>query len=54
VVAALAADADVLRLTGRWLVAAEVAAEYGVVDEHGRLPRSNRPDILGEPVPPRL
>lgn len=54
VVAALAADADVLRLTGRWLVAAEVAAHYGVVDEHGVLPRSHRPDILGEPVPPEL
>jgi NAD(P)-dependent dehydrogenase (short-subunit alcohol dehydrogenase family) len=54
VVAALAADPDALRLTGRWLVAAEVAAQYGVVDEHGRLPHSNRPDILGEPVPPGL
>jgi NAD(P)-dependent dehydrogenase (short-subunit alcohol dehydrogenase family) len=52
VVAALAADRDVMRLTGRWLVAAEVAAAYGVVDEHGELPRSNRPDILGEAVPP--
>ena len=52
VVAALAADPDVLRLSGRWLVAAEVAAAYGVVDEHGRLPHSNRPDILSEPVPP--
>jgi NAD(P)-dependent dehydrogenase (short-subunit alcohol dehydrogenase family) len=31
VVAALAADPEVLRLTGRWLVAAEVAAQYGVV-----------------------
>jgi NAD(P)-dependent dehydrogenase (short-subunit alcohol dehydrogenase family) len=54
VVAALAADPDVLRLTGRWLVAAEVAAGYGVTDEHGRLPGSNRPAILGEPVPPGL
>lgn len=35
-VAALAADPDVFRLTGRWLVAAEVAAAYGVTDEHGR------------------
>lgn len=52
VVAALAADPDVLRLSGRWLVAAELAAAYGVVDEHGHLPSSNRPDILGEPVPP--
>ena len=48
VVAALAADPDVLRLSGRWLVAAEVAAAYDVVDEHGRLPRSNRRDLLGE------
>ncbi len=53
-VAALAADPDVLRLTGRWLVAAEVAAAYGVTDEHGHLPASNRPAILGEPVPPSL
>jgi NAD(P)-dependent dehydrogenase (short-subunit alcohol dehydrogenase family) len=51
VVAALSSDPDIMRLTGRWLVAAEVAAAYRVVDEHGRLPRSNRPDILGEPVP---
>jgi NAD(P)-dependent dehydrogenase (short-subunit alcohol dehydrogenase family) len=48
VVAALAADPDVLRLTGRWLVAAELAADYGVTDEHGVLPHSNRRAILGE------
>ena len=53
-VAALAADPDVLRLTGRWLVAAEVAAAYGVTDEHGQRPASTRPAILGEPVPPGL
>jgi NAD(P)-dependent dehydrogenase (short-subunit alcohol dehydrogenase family) len=53
-VAALAADPEVLRLTGRWLVAAEVAAHYGVTDEHGHLPHSNRPEILGQPVPPAL
>lgn len=52
VVAALASDPDVMRLTGRWLVAAEVAAAYRVVDASGRLPASNRPDVLGEPVPP--
>jgi NAD(P)-dependent dehydrogenase (short-subunit alcohol dehydrogenase family) len=52
VVAALAADPDVLRLSGRWLVAAEVAAAYGVVDENGQLPRSNRPDILGDSAAP--
>jgi dehydrogenase/reductase SDR family protein 1 len=49
VVAALAADSDVFRLTGRWLIAAEVAAAYGVTDEHGVLPASNRPAILGQP-----
>jgi NAD(P)-dependent dehydrogenase (short-subunit alcohol dehydrogenase family) len=53
-VAALAADEDVLRLSGRWLVAAEVAAAYGVTDEHGHRPASNRPRILGEPVPDEL
>ena len=53
-VAALAADDDVLRLTGRWLVAAEVAAAYGVTDEQGTLPASNRPQILGQPVPDHL
>ena len=42
VVAALAADPDVMRHSGRWLVGAEVAADYGVVDEHGHLPASNR------------
>lgn len=51
-VAALAADDNVFRLTGRVLVAAEVAAAYGVTDENGTLPHSNRPDITGEPVPP--
>jgi len=48
VVAALAADPDVLRLTGRWLVAAELAADYGVTDEHRVRPHSNRGAILGE------
>lgn len=46
VVAALAADEDVVRHTGRWLIAAELAAAYGVVDEHGELPRSNREVFL--------
>ncbi len=50
-VAALAADEDVLRLTGRALVAAEIAAAYGVTDENGVLPHSNRETITGEPVP---
>ncbi len=49
VVAALAADASVFGLTGRWLVAAEVAEAYGVTDEHGVRPASNRAQILGRP-----
>ena len=48
VVAALAADADVLRWSGRWLVAAEVAQEYGVTDVDGSQPRSNREEIYRE------
>ena len=48
VVAALAADARVFELTGRWLVAAEVAESYGVTDEHGGHPTSNRNKILGQ------
>jgi NAD(P)-dependent dehydrogenase (short-subunit alcohol dehydrogenase family) len=47
VVAALAADPQVMRLTGQWLVAAELAATYGVVDEHGHRPDSNRKRIMG-------
>jgi dehydrogenase/reductase SDR family member 1 len=47
VVAALAADGGVFELTGRWLVAAEVAESYGVTDEHGVRPASNRAQILG-------
>jgi hypothetical protein len=37
----------VMRHSGRWLVAAEVAEDYGVVDEHGHLPASNRAQFLG-------
>lgn len=48
VVAALAADPSVFDLTGRWLVAAEVAESYGVTDEHGGRPTSNRSKILGQ------
>jgi dehydrogenase/reductase SDR family protein 1 len=51
-VAALAADPRILRLTGRPLVAAEVAAAYGITDENGVLPASNREKITGVPVPP--
>ncbi|WP_104165825.1 SDR family NAD(P)-dependent oxidoreductase [Arthrobacter sp. SX1312] len=50
-VVALAADPHVLRLTGLPLVAAEVARAYGVKDEHGHQPYSNRPAISGEPTP---
>lgn len=39
VVAALAADPDRMRRTGRVLVAAEVAREYGIVDVDGNSPR---------------
>jgi hypothetical protein len=39
-VAALAADGDVLRYTGRILVAAAVANEYGFSDIDGKLPRA--------------
>ena len=38
-VAALAADPDVLRLTGKVLVAAAVAQEYGFTDIDGKTPR---------------
>ena len=51
-VAALATDPEVIRLSGRWLVAAEIAAAYGVTDENGELPASNREVITGEPAPP--
>jgi len=50
VVAALAGDRDVMRWSGQWLVAAEVAATYDVVDEHGHQPHSNRTEILGMPA----
>lgn len=51
VVAAPAADVDVMRHSGRWLVAAEPAEDYGVVDEHGSLPHSNRRRLLGSDEP---
>jgi dehydrogenase/reductase SDR family member 1 len=38
-VVALAADPDVFRHTGKVLVAAAIAREYGVTDEDGRQPR---------------
>jgi NAD(P)-dependent dehydrogenase (short-subunit alcohol dehydrogenase family) len=49
-VAALAADGGVFDVTGRWLVAAEVAESYGLTDEHGVRPASNRAQILGQSI----
>ena len=47
-VAALAADPHVLDKSGRWLVAAELAAEYGFTDIDGKRPVSCRAEMLGE------
>jgi hypothetical protein len=38
-VAALAADPDVIRHTGKVLIAAQVAADYGFTDVDGKQPR---------------
>ena len=38
-VAALAADRDVLRYTGKVLIAASLAQEYGFTDVDGKQPR---------------
>ena len=46
-VAALAADPQVLEKSGRWLVAAELADEYGFTDTDGRRPASCRAEMLG-------
>lgn len=40
VVAALATDPDVARLTGQWLVVAALAAAYGITDIDGKRPRA--------------
>jgi len=40
VIAALAVDPDVSRFTGRWLVAAALAADYGIADIDGTQPRA--------------
>ena len=45
-VAALAADPDVQRHSGRALIAAELATEYGLTDVDGRTPRSLRESML--------
>jgi NAD(P)-dependent dehydrogenase (short-subunit alcohol dehydrogenase family) len=42
VVAALATDPNVMSKTGRWLLTAELAEEYGVSDVDGKRPRSLR------------
>ncbi len=47
-VAALAADPHVLDKSGRWLVAAELAEEYGFTDIDGKRPVSCRAEMLGE------
>ncbi len=47
VVASLAGDARLMERTGQWLVAAELAEEYGIVDVDGKRPRSIRSDMLG-------
>jgi dehydrogenase/reductase SDR family member 1 len=38
VVAALAADPDVARVSGQWMVVAALAAEYGIADVDGKQP----------------
>lgn len=48
VIAALDASGRALSMTGRVLVAAELAAELGVVDVDGRVPHSRR-RVLGDP-----
>jgi NAD(P)-dependent dehydrogenase (short-subunit alcohol dehydrogenase family) len=48
-IAALAADPQVARHTGRCLVAAELAAEYGFTDVDGRTPASVREFFAAKP-----
>src|SRR3984957_18422757 len=50
VIAALAADPDVLGLSGRTLIGAEVAEKYGITDAGGRQPPSMRELMSVEPV----
>lgn len=54
VLAALACDPDLHRRTGRALITAEVAREYGVVDPDGGQPVSPRVMFGGGPVFPDL
>jgi NAD(P)-dependent dehydrogenase (short-subunit alcohol dehydrogenase family) len=50
VIAALAADPDVLALSGRTLIGAEVAQQYGITDTNGRRPPSVRELMHVEPA----
>jgi len=50
VIAALAADPDVLALSGRTLIGAEVARQYGISDADGRRPPSVRDLMAVEPA----
>ena len=50
VIAALAADPDVLAVSGRTLIGAEVAQQYGITDTDGRHPPSVRELMSVEPV----
>ena len=50
VIAALAADPDVLAVSGRTLIGAEVAEEYGISDRDGRHPPSVRDLMSVEPA----
>ena len=47
VVAALADDPQRFDKTGRWLVAAELAEQYQIIDENGQRPVSNRSRHMG-------
>ena len=46
-IAALAADTQVLEKSGQWLIAAELAEEYGFTDIDGKHPASIRTEMLG-------
>ena len=50
VIAALAADPDVLAVSGRTLIGAELARQYGLTDAGGRCPPSVRDLMAVEPV----
>jgi dehydrogenase/reductase SDR family member 1 len=46
-VAALAADPEIMQKSGKWLVGAELAREYGFSESDGHVPRSLRDELLG-------